>query len=213
MSPKSQKQFKEIREEKKALIMDVALHHFANLGFKATTINHIAKHAGISKGLMYNYFKSKEDLLSEIIDKSTGEIYNYFDTNKDGYLSEDEFEFFVRKTARILNEKQNFWRLFFQVLMQNEVRVHFLNSFLGTEALIMPQQGYKQESFISSIMKMITDYFIRKKETRGPDYDPYLDLNMFILTIKGFAITYIYMDEDVDEYFEKIINNIITIFK
>lgn len=193
--------------------MEVALIHFANLGFKTTTISHLAKHAGISKGLIYNYFKNKEDLLSAIIDKSVSEIYDYFDTNKDGYLSEDEFEFFIRKTARILNEKQTFWKLFFQVLMQNEVRVQFLNKFLGAETLLKSARNYKEGSFISNIMRILTEYFVRKKELRGPDYDPYLDLNMFILTLKGFAITYIYMDEDVDEYFEKTVNNIIASYK
>lgn len=213
MSPRSHKQFKEIREEKKALIMEVALLHFANLGFKATTISHLAKHAGISKGLMYNYFKNKEDLLSEIIDKSVAEIYDYFDTDRDGYLTEDEFEFFIRKTARILNEKQSFWKLFFQVLMQNEVRIQFLNSFLGTETLLQSAQNFKEGSFISSIMKILADYFIRKKERKDPDYDPFFDLNMFILTLKGFALNYLFMEEDVDEYFEKTVNYIIKIYK
>ena len=54
--------------------MDVALEHFANEGYHATTINHIAKHAGISKGLMYNYFESKEALLKAIIHKSVTEV-------------------------------------------------------------------------------------------------------------------------------------------
>lgn len=213
MSPRSKKQFEEIREERKALIMDIALHQFANLGYKAATINNIARHAGISQGLLYNYFTSKEDLLSAIIDKSVNELYNYFDLNKDGYLSEDEFEFFIRRAARVLNEKQNFWRLFFQVLMQNEVRIQFLNTFLGTETLLKSAQNYKEGSFISNIMKLFTDYFVRKKETRGADYDPYLDLNMFILTLKGFALTYIYMDEDVDEYFSKTVDNIVATYK
>ena len=70
MSPRTPKQFMEIREEKKTLIMDVALEHFANEGYFTTTINHIARHAGISKGLMYNYFESKEELLTEIINRS-----------------------------------------------------------------------------------------------------------------------------------------------
>jgi len=213
MSPRSKEQFEELREEKKALIMDVALHHFANLGYRATTINHLAKHAGISKGLMYNYFSSKEDLLSAIIDRSVSELYSYFDLNRDGYLSEDEFEYFIRRMARLLNEKQNFWRLFFQVLMQNEVRIQFLNTFLGTETLLRPTQNYKEGSFISNIMKMITEYFVRKKETRGSDYDPYLELNMFILTLKGFALTYIYVDEDVDEYFSKTVDYIVDTYK
>ena len=213
MSPRTTKQFDDIREEKKALIMDVALYLFANKGYHATTITNIAKHAGISKGLMYIYFESKEDLLSGIIGKSVSEIYNYFDLNRDGYLTEEEFEFFIRKLGRILNEKQTFWRLFFQVLMQNEVREQFLNSFLGTESMVRSGKELKNGIFISNIMKMITEYFVRKKETRGGDYDPYLEMNMFLLTLKGFAITYIYMDEDDDAYFEKTVDNIIALYK
>lgn len=212
MSPRTQQQFEEIREEKRSLIIETALVHFANKGYHATTIDHLAKHAGISKGLMYHYFKSKEDLLLAIIEKSVSEVYSYFDTDRDNYLSEDEFEFFIRKATRLLNEKQSFWRLFFQVLIQNEVREQFMNTFLGTESLLKSGKDFKDGIFISKIMKIITEYFERKKKTRGPDYDPYLDLNMFMLTLKGFAITYIYMEND-DEYLEKCVNSIITLYK
>jgi AcrR family transcriptional regulator len=215
MSPRTPKQFEDIREERKALIMDVALYLFANTGFHSTTITQIAKHAGISKGLMYIYFKSKEDLLSTIIEKSVSEIYNYFDLNKDGYLSEEEFEFFIRKLGRIIYEKQTFWRLFFQVLMQTEVREQFLNNFLGTESLFKSAREYKEGYFISSSMKIISEYFVRKQNTKGAEYDPWLEFNMFMLTLKGFALTYIYMDQekDDDEYIKKTVNNIIKIYK
>ena len=96
MSPRTPQQFREIREEKMTLIMDVALEHFSNIGFHATTINHIAKHAGISKGLLYNYFKSKEDLLAAILNRSLTDIYNDFDSDHDGTLTGDEFERFIR---------------------------------------------------------------------------------------------------------------------
>lgn len=193
--------------------MEMALLLFANNGYHSTTINSIAKHAGISKGLLYNYFESKESLLAEIIGKSVSEIYQYFDLNRDGYLTEEEFEFFVRKTGRILNEKQSFWRLFFQVLMQREVREQFLDSFLGTESLFKAAIDYKEGYFISNILKILREYFVRKKESRGDDYDPYLELNMFIITLKGFAITYIYMDRDDDNYYQKTIDKIIELFK
>ena len=134
MSPRTSKQFEEIREEKRNLIMDTALEHFANQGYYATTINHIAKHAGISKGLMYNYFESKEALLEAILQKSVIEIYKYLDIDEDGSLSEAEFEFFVRKISVVLYEKKSFWRLFFQLLMQNEVRENF--SVLSSDPLI-----------------------------------------------------------------------------
>jgi AcrR family transcriptional regulator len=56
MSPRTPKQFKEIREEKMTLIMDAALQHFAVEGYFSTTINHIAKHAGISKRIDVQLF-------------------------------------------------------------------------------------------------------------------------------------------------------------
>lgn len=213
MSPRTPKQFQEIREEKKTLIMDVALQHFAGEGYYKTTINHIARHAGISKGLMYNYFASKEALLEEIIQRSIGEIYSYFDIDKDGYLSEEEFDFFVRRITQLLKEKQSFWRLFFQLLMQNEVREQFLKSFVSSGSLMQAAIENKTGLFVSDIMKTITEYFIRKKDREGPDYDPYLELNMFIISLKGFAITYIYMDPADETYYEKTVNRIIELYK
>ena len=69
MSPKSAKQFNDIRTQKKELIMNVALELFAENGFHATSISQIAKKAKISKGLTYNYFESKKEILDEIIKK------------------------------------------------------------------------------------------------------------------------------------------------
>jgi AcrR family transcriptional regulator len=213
MSPRTRQQFDDIREEKKSFIMDIALFLFANKGFHATTITNIAKHAGISKGLLYNYFESKEDLLSAIIGRSVSEIYKYFDLNRDGYLTEDEFEYFIRKLGRTLNEKQSFWRLFFQVLLQSEVREQFLNSFIETESMVRSGKELKEGIFISNLMRIITEYFVRKKKNRDSEYDPYLELNMFMLTLKGFALTYIYMDEDDDAYFNKTVERIIALYK
>ncbi|MDV7394640.1 helix-turn-helix domain-containing protein, partial [Arthrospira platensis SPKY1] len=53
--------------------MEKALELFAEKGFASTSISQIAKEAGISKGLMYNYFESKEQLLHEIIRQAIGE--------------------------------------------------------------------------------------------------------------------------------------------
>lgn len=70
MSPKSASQFEEIREKSKEKILDAALKLFSNEGYHATSIAKIAKEAGVSKGLMYNYFESKEELLNAIIENA-----------------------------------------------------------------------------------------------------------------------------------------------
>lgn len=213
MSPRTPQQLEDIRVEKRNLIMDTALEHFAKEGYHATTINQIAQKAGISKGLMYNYFRSKETLLKAIIERSIKEIYKEFDVNRDGYLSEEEFEFFIRRISVILKERKSFWRLFFQILMQSDVRRQFLDTFLGSDSLIQSGFSPRKDLFATRIMKMITDYFMRKKLTKDYDYDPVLDIQMFLITIKGFALTTIYADNYEEVDYDSTVNKIIELFK
>ena len=65
--PKTEEQFEEIRYVKKKLIMESALNIFAINGYDNTSISEIAKSAGISKGLMYNSFASKDNLHKAIL--------------------------------------------------------------------------------------------------------------------------------------------------
>jgi len=213
MSPRTSKQFQEIREEKRTLIMDTALEHFASEGYHAVTITDLAKHAGISKGLMYNYFESKEALLRAIIQRSVSEVQNYFDTDRDGFLSGEEFEFFVRKLGVLLKQKRDFWRLLFQILMQGEVREQFLSSFVGASSLESSGINPAPDMPAAQIMRVITDYFVRKGERMGPGYDSIAETKLFMLTVKGYAITSIYAGDGEEEDNEKIINRIIEMFK
>jgi AcrR family transcriptional regulator len=213
MSPRSPKQFQEIRAEKKALIMDVALYHFANEGYFKTTITHIARHAGISKGLMYNYFESKEELLTEIINRSMEEISRYFDPDKDGYLSQEEFELFIRKLFSMLRENITFWRLFSQLLIQKDVRDQFLKSDPGSLSSVQIMYINRNNAFLSLVNKMIREYFIRKKDSKPADYDPVLDMNMFIYTIEGLSRITMYQDDIDENYYNKAIDKIIDLFK
>jgi len=213
MSPRTPEQFEEMREERKTLIMDVALEHFAREGYHKTTINHIARHAMISKGLMYNYFTSKESLLFEIIMRSVNEMYADFDRDKDGYLSVDEFEFFIRRLFSLLKEKKTFWRLLFQLIMQNEVREKILNSFPTLGIAVEENKISNDITFLNSIVNILTDYFVRKKKAEKVDYNPFSELNLFILTLKGFALSFVYMEDKDDGYYEKTINDIIEKYK
>ena len=121
MMPRTEEQFEEIREERKQLIMDAALELFACEGYYPTSISSIAEKAGVSKGLMYNYFESKEALIKEIIFSGMEEMLGIFDPNKDGILTEDEFVFFINEAFRMLTENLKFWKLYFAVIVQPPV--------------------------------------------------------------------------------------------
>jgi len=55
-------------EDRREQIMDAALHVFSQKGFERTTNKDIADEAGITPGLIYHYFKSKENLLKAVIE-------------------------------------------------------------------------------------------------------------------------------------------------
>lgn len=58
-----------IVEDRREQIMDAALRVFARKGFNVATNKDIAQEARITPGLIYHYFKSKEDLLRAAIEE------------------------------------------------------------------------------------------------------------------------------------------------
>jgi len=119
--PRTEKQFEEIREFRKAMIMDVALELFANEGYYPTSISKIASKAGISKGLMYNYFKSKEVLITEILNIGIEKIVYFIDPDHDGILTGDEMEYFIHEIFSMVKANTDYWKLYFATMMQAPV--------------------------------------------------------------------------------------------
>ncbi|EKS8350659.1 TetR/AcrR family transcriptional regulator [Bacillus cereus] len=54
-------------EERRKEILETAERLFLTKGFTKTTVNDILKEIGIAKGTFYHYFKSKEEVMDEII--------------------------------------------------------------------------------------------------------------------------------------------------
>src|SRR5512138_1503905 len=65
--PRTKAQYHEMRETSRQKILDAALVVFANKGYHSATVGAVAKTAGVSQGLLYNYFKSKEEVLHELM--------------------------------------------------------------------------------------------------------------------------------------------------
>ena len=105
--PRTAKQLEEIRKDRKLAIMETALEVFAEHGYESTSISMLAKRAGVSKGLMYNYFKSKEDLLATIMNDGIDEIFQFIDPDHDGILTKEEFEYLIDKIFGLMREKNN----------------------------------------------------------------------------------------------------------
>jgi len=54
-------------EVRKQELLSIAMELFLEVGFEKLNVNEIAKKAGVSKGLLYYYFRSKEEILIESV--------------------------------------------------------------------------------------------------------------------------------------------------
>jgi len=164
MSPRTKQQFEEIRENKKKLILDTSLELFANEGYYPTSISSIAKAAGISKGLIYNYFDSKEDIIRTIIIQGIKDLAELFDPNNDGILTKDEIRYFIEEMFETIKQDQHFWKLYFMIFMQPPVLKlvekpfsELLHSSLDMLVEYFRSQGYKDPETEAILLGAILD--------------------------------------------------------
>jgi AcrR family transcriptional regulator len=59
--------FQRRKEDRPQEITEAAFAAFAEKGFTATRVEEVAQRAGVSKGLLYLYFKTKEELFKAVI--------------------------------------------------------------------------------------------------------------------------------------------------
>jgi len=122
MCPRTKEQFAEIRTQSEQKILDAALELFANNGFKATSISQIAKAAGVSKGLMYNYFDSKTELLRKIVRNAINDGIALMDHAINDFENpEEELEHLIMDAVDYFKEHKEFQRLMTMLSFQEEV--------------------------------------------------------------------------------------------
>ena len=59
--------FQRRKEDRPQEIAEAALAAFAEKGYAATRVDEVAKRAGVSKGLVYLYFKTKEEMFKAVV--------------------------------------------------------------------------------------------------------------------------------------------------
>jgi len=63
----AQPRYRRRKEERPQEITEAAFAAFAEKGYAATRVEEVAKRAGVSKGLLYLYFKTKEELFKAVV--------------------------------------------------------------------------------------------------------------------------------------------------
>ncbi|GJM33622.1 MAG: hypothetical protein DHS20C18_26230 [Saprospiraceae bacterium] len=122
MSPRSKAQNEAIRSKSIFLIKETALELFAHKGYHSTSISQIAKEAGVSKGLLYNYFSGKEELLEvlllEAAEEIEVEITEIMETIADPF---EQLKQLTGQSFLMIKNNLHHWRLVTSLAFQTDV--------------------------------------------------------------------------------------------
>ena len=106
------------REEKnqqtRRRILESALAEFAEQGYGASSVNTISNGEGLSKGIIYHYFPTKDDLylacVEECFQMLTGHLQSH--TNMEGQTAEERLEQYFRVRLDFFEQNPQYQRIF-----------------------------------------------------------------------------------------------------
>ena len=103
MTAPPQSRREERRDERRDGILDVGRDCFLVDGYAATSMSSIAARLGGSKGTLYNYFKSKEELFEAVMQRQCGALAEtLFDVTDDGEAPRERLEHFASAFLKLL---------------------------------------------------------------------------------------------------------------
>lgn len=113
--------FERATDERKEKILEVGIKEFASKGYEKANINIIAKKAGISIGLMYKYFSTKEDLFITCIQRGM----SILDDAVDEILQSDDklivkAEKLIRTTCQLSQRDANYIKLYNEITSERD---------------------------------------------------------------------------------------------
>lgn len=94
--------WRRLPEERPRQILDAAFEVFAEHGLASARLDDIARRAGVSKGTIYLYFPSKEDLFREVVRHTVGDAIDDIERRLAGATATDDLNAFMDAKWRFL---------------------------------------------------------------------------------------------------------------
>lgn len=157
-----------------ANIVEAGIFCFRHFGYKGTTIDMIARKAGVGKGTLYNYFADKEALLAHITDmliSNTEEATQTMFAEQD--IDESWFYRYLMISFPKNDEDSLFGRIFTEAAMTGSDKV---------QAIL----DRMQQRYFDKLKLMVTRFFeSRNLKDADPELTTFLLLELFgALTFK-----------------------------
>ncbi len=185
MAPKSPEDFEKMRAESRSNILQSALKLFAEEGYDNTSISQIARDAGISKGLVYNYFDSKQELLEQVVHKGLKLMPEIFEAS-DRKIDSSTLPNMLERFRKSLKNDRLFWKFYAELLLQ----------FLRNRELLQ-QFDMLFNEFIELFIECMRQQNVTNPEIEGRKLAAMLD---------GVSLHYMFDDDyPIDDIFDDII--------
>ncbi len=194
--------FDNLSEKKKQRIITACIEEFGEHGYESSSVDGIVKRAGISKGGLYEYVSSKEELFIFIVDYTYSRLYDYLKTRVkaemqalpgdlldrlkhiselaiDFYIDHPEFVYLIVRTSNLANER-------IASSIQNIFRDHFLGLFGDTDT---SRLRYPKEQILELAMWLLLktrfDFLneIKTEKDPGKIKQDYMDNWVFYLGV------------------------------
>ena len=100
-----------VTDFRRSQLLDAARERFGKHGLAGTTVDGIAKSAGVAKGTVYLYYKSKEDILRHVLDEDLDAVpaRHRADHRRAWGRSSDKLRRFVTSALTFFDRKRDFF--------------------------------------------------------------------------------------------------------
>lgn len=122
MSPRTKSQNEKIRIETSKVILGASLKLFSEKGFDQTSVEDIATSAKISKGLVYHYFTSKDQILYTLMKSSFDEMMNMEFVIPENAPPSELLNAWISQAFEQIQSQPVFLRLLFSILFQSSIQ-------------------------------------------------------------------------------------------
>lgn len=119
--------------DKKEQIIEVATKLFSKKGFENTSVALICETAGVSKGLVFHHFKSKNELLREIFSSTTKEIIKMNENHVNEQTAHQQLHYLIENFFVQLKADKLFFQLNLTMIVQPNTR-EILNDLIKERA-------------------------------------------------------------------------------
>ncbi len=169
---------RKIKDERKEQVLTHALRLFATKGLAATRISDIASASGMSQGLVYHYYRSKEDIFVEIIS-------NAFEKINTASLELERLPLSPREKIRLTLET-----LLQGLVSHEDTGLYYLLIAVATASEAIPNEAKKIISAKNAVPYEVITRIIREGQKDGSlkNYDAEALALVFWTSIKGLAI-------------------------